>query len=272
MKYKLICEYPGSPKYGFIQNTNNNGTFVFNGNDLNPLDYPEYWEKVEEKDYEILSFICNQNFNSLIKNDIISKTKVIGNNYIFEGKSQDGKKITTNSSAEELLEYKQWSIYSVKRLSDGEIFTIGDNTTVGIINKISLQNNNIKWPVAIYGDKSSAALNFEDQREINKGNLLLQHIKTPLFITEDGIDIFSLHNDVFWYLKKSTFYLYEKKKYQGNHFKYEPDIELYFSAKEKAEEYILFNKPCLSLNDISDYLKTTYRNSFKKLVKEKLNL
>ena len=55
----------------------------------------------------------------------------------------------------------------------------------------------------------------------------------------------------------------------------------HFSTKEKAEEYILYNKPCLSLNDIFKNVEEmrkglkTFENSelakrFKKLVKQKL--
>ena len=47
----------------------------------------------------------------------------------------------------------------------------------------------------------------------------------------------------------------------------------YFSTKEKAEEYILMNKPCLSINDLQ-FLKREaiiyWDNKLKDLVKTKL--
>ena len=58
-------------------------------------------------------------------------------------------------------------------------------------------------------------------------------------------------------------------------FKYEPQYEKYFSTKEKAEEYILLNKPCLSLNDIKFAISKINnpeekRNKLKTLVKLKI--
>ena len=48
MKYILKKEYPGSPKLGnIIDNLEND--WIEN--------YPEFWEEVVEKDYEILSYI-----------------------------------------------------------------------------------------------------------------------------------------------------------------------------------------------------------------------
>lgn len=55
----------------------------------------EFWEEVIEKDYEILSYI------SKLKNAIIS-------------------------SEDDWINHGDWDIHSVKRLSDGEVFTVGD--------------------------------------------------------------------------------------------------------------------------------------------------
>ena len=55
MKYKLIKEYPGSPKLGIIAEPNDyrkmfNNRWVYDiGKDS------EFWQLVEEKDYQILS-------------------------------------------------------------------------------------------------------------------------------------------------------------------------------------------------------------------------
>ena len=52
-----------------------------------------------------------------------------------------------------------------------------------------------------------------------------------------------------------------------------PHITLYFSTKEKAEEYILMNKPCLNLNDIEHLLKdgSSVFSKLKELAKSKIN-
>jgi len=98
IQYKLISEYPGSPKLGTIDwfdtdesgsssNDNWKGTRFYNSN-------PKFWQKVEEVDYEILSWI-----------------------------SPSGRLETKIHSTYDSLHTK---IESVKRLSDGEVFTIGD--------------------------------------------------------------------------------------------------------------------------------------------------
>lgn len=53
--------------------------------------------------------------------------------------------------------------------------------------------------------------------------------------------------------------------------KYKLADYLKFSTKEAAEEYILMNKPCLSINDVnSDFSITKYRmKQLKKLVKSR---
>lgn len=55
IEYKLIKEYPGSPPLG--TKIDENG---FDGSMTtlcNPEKYPEFWEKIDEKAYEVLSFI-----------------------------------------------------------------------------------------------------------------------------------------------------------------------------------------------------------------------
>lgn len=109
MKYILKKEYPGSPKLNTICKYDKNpwsDSNAFTNPILNPKDYPEFWELVVEKDYEILSVITNNN------------------KFIEKVYNQDAT----------IEPY--WKIHSVKRLSDGEIFTIGDKTENGIIKSI----------------------------------------------------------------------------------------------------------------------------------------
>ena len=106
-KYKLIKTYPGSPELSTeIIETQINSlcpvnecyisgkTFMLIGDDSfeikNPKNYPEFWEKVVEKDYEIL---C-------IKH---KKSKCFYRNSI------------------DLRNLNLYDIHSVKRLSDGEV-------------------------------------------------------------------------------------------------------------------------------------------------------
>lgn len=89
-RYKLIKEYPGSPDLGWISNNNWKG-------------YPEFWEEVTEKDYEIL----------LLKNKrgtIIDFTNVI-KPFTVEELYNNQFQLNSKYSSDEFI------IHSVKRLS-----------------------------------------------------------------------------------------------------------------------------------------------------------
>jgi hypothetical protein len=243
-KYKLIKEYPSSPKLGTIVNdvkTTFGISFYENcqgfiGN------YPEYWEEIIEKDYEILSFKCNDFRSTFVWNITDDK------------KYHSGVINDKNWSLDEMLDSKnEMYIYSIKRLSDGEIFTIGDKLEYNmIIKKFKIQNFG-------FGDKMTAE-DEEPRRFLNE----LKKIKKPLFTTEDGVDIFE---DEQHFTVDYDFNCIKTKRIT------KPlDNDIKFSTKEKAEEYILMNKPCLSLKEIKE--TTTIKGlSLKKLeilVKQKI--
>ena len=102
MKYKLIKCYPGSPKLGYITNFDENEEDWNTENLIIPpdcTDYPEFWEKVKEYNFEIIQ-IRNKNTRSIF-NRCIDIPIFISN-------------------------YENCEIYSIKRKFDREIFTIGD--------------------------------------------------------------------------------------------------------------------------------------------------
>lgn len=209
-KYKLIKEYPGSPKIGAIAKSDKIdyvyyylekdshtgiGSSIIENN-------PEFWKEVVEKDYEILSVITNNN------------------KFIEKVYNQDAT----------IEPY--WKIHSVKRLSDGEIFTIGDKVvgynnstakikTIDLVGEVSLN---------ICTDKHEG-FSLENLKKINK-----------LFKTEDGVDVFEGDK---YYPVCEYFNLHNECIYPSGHKMFK-----LFSTKEKAEEYIIMNKPCLSINDV----------------------
>jgi hypothetical protein len=135
-----------------------------------------------------------------------------------------------------------------------EIFTIGDKTTLGIITCFRLLDNEIM-------------VDFDNKNSILLRSKQLQHVKQPLFTTEDGVDVFE-GDDFYtvdnWNIEKYKNYI-SINEYIHN---------LKFSTKEKAEEYILMNKPCLSYNEVLNTAKIKNKNTFdslKELVKQKLN-
>ena len=99
---------------------------------------------------------------------------------------------------------------------------------------------------------------------------IVEKVKQPLLTTEDGVDIYE--GDVFYSTRKNG--LGSILKYTGhpleNASKKNEDF-VDFSTKEKAEEYILMNKPVLSLSDVWDHLSIKNRKLITSFVKNKLN-
>lgn len=243
MKYKLINYYPPYEKKDIRK------IVWFDPNNLlGPENYPEFWEEVVEKDYKILSLA---RFCSIKPS--ITDVSVYGDEYI-----------------EALLKCDKSRIHSIKRLSDDKIFTIGDKVfgeyVNYTINKIKIVNNKCMI-TALYNTNNPNG----SRLHYNLNNL--KKCKQPLFTTEDGIDVYEGEN--VWFLPGLSGNPYEKFATCKN------ESLLTFSTKEKAEEYVLMNKPCLSLNDIFKNVEEmreglkTFEDSqlaerFKKLVKQKL--
>lgn len=91
----------------------------------------------------------------------------------------------------------------------------------------------------------------------------VEKIKQPLFTTEDGVDIFEGDSYYSYNLELDISSKFDSAclKISGKN-----TDNKYFSTKEKAEEYILMNKPCLSLNDVLKLsIDTEYSYTFQKL-------
>jgi len=183
------------------------------------------WEEVVEKEYEILSVID-------ANNEVWRKEK--GGNSYFKG------------SLWVLLESfgQNWRIHSVKRVSDGEVFTIGelvdfdDEENHKITSFGDLQTNNF-W--AFFNDKKQYGSNLSG----------IKKIKQPLFVTEDGVEIYK--NQKYFGLYTGSWLIEEHENgidYDINPEDVADSSYLTFSSKEKVEEYILENKPCLSIKDL----------------------
>ena len=185
----------------------------------------------------------------------------------------------------------RYKIHSVKRLSDGEIFTVGDkvDSDVGgfIITKLSIIGNTI----CVNGDGCQSSL------------LYLRVYQKPLFTTFDNVHIFKgdscypvtedlvikgiyndvrsdgrVHNRKYFSTKQAAQEYIDSKKvlfttedgvdikngqkayylHKGFYTVCEAitptghESYLWFSTKEVAEKYVLMNEPKLSINDIKD--------------------
>jgi len=257
MEYKLIKKYPSLPKdweVGMIIGQGDRGTY----GDFSPCDskyrnsyiicldvinYPEFWQPLIKKDYEILSINHNGN---IIKYD-----------YNME------------------LVYSIWKIHSVKRLSDSAIFTISDKITSSSFSKLS----DIDKIKEFYIPDEKFCKMWNNQFTINdliirttrSWQSNLHHaikVKQKLFTSEDGIDIFEGDPYHTYNLKLDILSQCDSAcpKRSGKNI----DTK-YFSTKEKAEEHILLNKPCLSINDLSN-IKKKYQCFGDTIIEEAKNI
>jgi len=140
-----------------------------------------------------------------------------------------------------LIENNCFVIHSVKRLVDGEVFTVGDRFSNDegyysehTIVRFELDKNTMQVIHGNYGE-------YYELSQLSKA----PQPKPLLFKTFDGVDMYA--GMYSWYI--------------GDDFKVKATGELigsdtnynnlkHFSTREKAEEYILLNKPILCLKDI----------------------
>lgn len=274
--YKLIQKYPGSFELGHLAVLDKSKTYYDLGTTTRGRDYieynPVYWQEVcpecleniktcntfgckKEQDYEIISFYSDSNKRIFTVKELkVSNPMFMLMNYV---------------------ENNAWHIHSVKRVSDGEIFTIGDKVKcwdgIKTIERVFLHKSNIDklgfWMIGQTGpDISSYTLEH------------IQKTKQPLFTTEDGVDIFE--GDTVWHTNLNP----NLKIYSSivkNKTPITTSVKGLYSTKKAAENYIKMNKPCLSLQEITELWYELYNESMKvgykgyyneltKIVKQKL--
>lgn len=227
-KYKLIKEYPGSFKLGTVL-TYDSGYYsipdVSNTSIRRELveNHPEYWEKY--KDFEILAFRGNTNTDL---KGVLSK--------------ESAHLMLNNTGTLESLEITMldsgYEIYSAKRITDGEVFTVGDRVKQSNASHNTIFNiTGFKFDV---NNEHLLALGGNGGIKLKK----IEHLK-PLFKTEDGVDIFE--GDIVHQVDEK--FMYHSYRWGAQNViggKPFPEFKM-FSTKEKADEYVLENKP-LNIN------------------------
>ena len=256
-KFKLIKEYPGSPKLGsIIKDTNpNNGAqdawFSDNWGEVGnkgaffiskstcPENYPEFWEEVKEKEYEILKFTYNKWLTF----------KLNSNGYYYDV-AKDAMCFGIRMD-----DFKEVCIDEVRRLSDGVKFKLGD--------KVQPNNKSFKGIIEEFKTYNNTILAFLETPDLEENKVwvaleLLQHYKEPLFTTEDGYEC-GLDDVVYGVLPKGT---WETRDNIKIHLLFNDELKinhlspwLYFKTKENRDEYIYENKPEFSRKQIKDRLK-----------------
>ena len=244
-KFKLVKEFPTSPPLGTILVKKPNGWYEKEGHHS----YPFQKNYVEDQP---------EFWEEIVKKDY----------EILEVKGIYG---AISSYIEKLdADLKDKNIFKVKRLSDGAEFRLGDKAKesrygfIGTINKFKINGGSIyvSSKENVWGQDLSNLIKYEEPK--------------VLFQTLDGIDL--KHGDKFYVVDTKFFKIFEAKA--GITFKTEKWIKNSYSDKKLAEEWILMNKPVLSLEDLlsvwsTDNLYNVYKESpmfqnFKKLAENKI--
>jgi hypothetical protein len=243
-EYRLIQKYPSLPKdweegmiVGVGDSTNSYSPCHSKYSDYyvpeKEIKDTKYWEQAIEDDYEILSILggVTQSFYILDKET-----------GLYVNKAEYAK-----FTISELLR-QDCTIHSVKRLSDSEIFTVGDKVQLipgdwkdqnTILSKIEIKDNVVVFEITQEKYKSKYSQGIQDWRKTKK----------PLFTTEDGVNIFE--DDKCWVVSKNNYLLVEYRINNLDIF-YRPRDNWYFSTKEAAEKYIRKNKPLFRTEDSVD--------------------
>ncbi len=263
-KFELVLEYPGSPRKGTIVETDDEGRYEFTSVE----GYPETWKEIVEKPKEW---------------EIVKLKTLSGAILTYDGEKcihrTDQKDTTNTFNLSNTIQNS--SIYAIKRLSDGEIFTIGDavqlipgnwQSSNCKISKIDIKDNNIIFTITDNVASVSYSQGIQAWRKAKK---------KVLFTTEDGVEIFDNDNEVFipqisdWsgILPMLACYVVAAKD--------KKDKSKVFAFRKNAEQFILMNKPCLSITDVFSISReidfeaveeeNKFENSLKELVKSRLN-
>ena len=219
----------------------------------------EFWEEIVTKDYEILSFYLND------KEFFLSK--------------DDGKYWCDKGTWANFVEILNDKITSVKNLKNNLVLTIGDTAqTIGSYpHKIQSFEIRQKCKGRINGEWIKDGV---DRVWINwtngSGGTWLEDAEKvedkPLFTTLDNVEL--KYGDKFYVVDTKFFKIFEAEA--GMTFKTEKWIKNSYFDKKLAEEYVILNKPVLSLNDLLNswghpFFKTSeiFQN-FKKVAESKI--
>ena len=139
-------------------------------------------------------------------------------------------------------------IFSVKRISDNCIFSIGDKTKQGKVRSFLFEDK--KYLTVTLLSELYPFLIVMDFSGLQKAEPKKQHI----LVTEDKVEIFE--GDKYWYVS-SDFECIEP------HTCFKTDITgiyigKFLSTKEAAEEYANKHRPCFSVQDINDCLSDEF--------------
>jgi hypothetical protein len=190
--------------------------------------------------------------------------------------------IRTNSNGKSLTKLLNsgWRIRQIERLDDGETFSLGDIVSLDKkwtdndckIKSFRINNNSIDFYIDNdgYFGWYGKCLN----QELSSWS----KVKMPLFKTLDGAEIFT--GDEFYVVDAKFF---KTHKTIGGHFTKDKPNYKRFKEQSNAEDYVIHNKPVLTLKEVQEVLNNFFSKGFGNptieldkallnLIKEKLNL
>lgn len=224
-KYKLIKPYPNSLEVGTEVVWGNHGlngecyetrvkSGIFRFSKETIENNPEFWQKVEQLDYQILTFSTVKGF--------LYKKQLSG----IYGK--EGFTLT------DCITNPRYSIHSVKRLSDGLILTVGDtvvtkNTlTSKVITGFEVKDGETSYKKGIWVKYKNG--------KVHLG--CVTDICHPILITEDGVPVYSYDSAQYWVIdNKYTTSLYLCRRYVDL-LRDEPETYKVFSTEKAAKDYV----------------------------------
>jgi len=235
--------------------SNNSSFYLYDGMAIHAriVEGSNDWEEViemPEKDYEILSFKSSRGYYSL---DPILNCYALGVDCypkLYLGYMLERPHI--------------YAIHAVKRLSDGEIFQIGDRITVRSNPGLGILTIDV---LKLWKDKSGEYMGMADI-----SIEYMEKARTPLFKTEDGIDVFEDSSVYCVGTRDGHLFLKPVKviKFTGSR-----THLIDFSTLKAAEAYLVLNKPCLSIKDVDTIAKSStigIYDDMLKLVKSRLGI
>ena len=175
-QFKLIKKYPGSVKVDTLVYQEDEASVVYYTTDrsfsiANPQDHPKFWE-VFGKTFEILKMLDGFSVTAYPQRD--GKFSSVKTNFLAIG----------HRTYSELLR-GNFYIATIKSISTGKIFKLGDKVRCGNHGKVEVIKN-----IRILNDIASIVTSDCINYPIDLCRLIIK----PIFTTEDGVDIFKGDN------------------------------------------------------------------------------
>lgn len=254
--FKVIREYPYGLPINSIVKEDKDGRFYcdHNGKSLdighNPSDFPWVYEEIGyiKKDYIVLEY----------------KSKATG---LIHSLKSDGLYSPNDVRDNELFESKCYFINKIKRVSDGEIFEVGDKFTFNGIGGLHDTIKSFKFrqngEIAVsYGNGIVAV------RKISKVN------RMPVFKSHDGQDMY-IGDEYCWvYLRNDDSKIRPYTVICNEDCVVSPGMRfnnknaVFFSDINRAKAWIELNKPRYSITDLREsivFRLNTYQGKFRQV-------